>query len=79
LLCAAPEGATQAVLDQVSLDQRELTTLMIEALDTELSRLLVSPNRAVGRSWYDVNESGTTDDVDYALVNDYLGIECQYE
>ncbi len=42
LLCAAPEGATQEVLNQVSIDQRELTTLMIEALDAELSRLLVS-------------------------------------
>lgn len=46
LLCAAPEGATQDVLDQVSIDQRELTTLMIEALDTELSRLLVSTGLA---------------------------------
>ncbi len=34
---------------------------------------------AGGSSWYDVNESGTTDAVDYTLVNDYLGIECQYE
>ncbi len=34
---------------------------------------------AGGSSWYDVNESGTTDSVDYMLVNDYLGIECQYE
>jgi hypothetical protein len=42
LLCAAPEGATQEVLNQVAIDQRELTTLMIEAIDIELSRLLVS-------------------------------------
>jgi len=42
LLCAAPAGAAQDVVDQVTVDQRELTTLMIEALDTELSRLLVS-------------------------------------
>jgi hypothetical protein len=42
LLCAAPAGAAQDIVDQVSVDQRELTTLMIEALDTELSRLLVS-------------------------------------
>ena len=42
LLCAAPAGAAQDVVDQASVDQRELTTLMIEALDTELSRLLVS-------------------------------------
>jgi hypothetical protein len=34
---------------------------------------------AGGSSWYDVNGSGTTDAVDYTLVNDYLGIECQYE
>ncbi len=42
LQCAAPEGATQEELQRVEIDQRELTTLMIEALDAELSRLLVS-------------------------------------
>ncbi len=42
LLCAAPANAPTDVTDQVLLDQRELTTLMIEALDFELSRLLVS-------------------------------------
>ncbi len=34
---------------------------------------------AGGSSWYDVNQSGTTDSADYTLVNDYLGIDCQYE
>jgi hypothetical protein len=34
---------------------------------------------AGGSSWYDVNESGTTDSDDYMLVNDYLGIECPNE
>jgi hypothetical protein len=42
LLCAAPEGASQDDQIQAALDQRKLTTLMIEAIDTELSRLLVS-------------------------------------
>jgi Sulfatase len=42
LLCAAPECATQEVLNLAAVDQRELTTLMIEAIDTELSRLLVA-------------------------------------
>jgi hypothetical protein len=42
LLCAAPAGASQDVQDQAAVDQREITTLMIEAIDTELSRLLVS-------------------------------------
>jgi hypothetical protein len=34
---------------------------------------------AGGSSWYDVDESGTTDSVDYTLVDDYFGIECPYE
>ena len=42
LLCAAPEGASTEVQNQVLLDQRQLTTLMLEAIDAELSRLLVS-------------------------------------
>lgn len=42
LQCAAPEGASQDVQNQVLVDQRELTTLMVEAIDIELSRLLVS-------------------------------------
>ena len=42
LLCAAPEGASPELENQVLVEQRELTTLMIEALDSELSRLLVS-------------------------------------
>jgi sulfatase-like protein len=42
LLCAAPEGASTEVQNRVLLDQRELTTLMLEAIDAELSRLLVS-------------------------------------
>jgi hypothetical protein len=35
--------------------------------------------QAGGSSWYDIDESGTTNSTDYTLVNDYLGIECQYE
>ena len=42
LLCAAPEGASAEVKDRVILEQRELTTLMLEAIDNEISRLLVS-------------------------------------
>lgn len=42
LLCAAPDGASQQVVDKVTVEQRELTTLMIEAIDTEVARLLVS-------------------------------------
>jgi arylsulfatase A-like enzyme len=42
LLCAAPDGAAQDVVDEVTVDQRELTTLMIEAIDAEVSRLLVA-------------------------------------
>jgi hypothetical protein len=42
LLCAAPEGASTELENQVLVEQRELTTLMLEAIDTELSRLLIS-------------------------------------
>ncbi|CAA0121217.1 Uncharacterised protein [Halioglobus japonicus] len=42
LLCAAPEGASTELQNRVLVEQRELTTLMVEAIDAELSRLLVS-------------------------------------
>lgn len=42
LLCAAPAGASRELQTQVLVEQRELTTLMAEAIDIELSRLLVS-------------------------------------
>ena len=34
---------------------------------------------AGGSSWYDIDETGTTNSEDYTLVNDYLGIQCLYE
>ena len=42
LRCAAPEGASIELQNQVIVEQRELTTLMLEAMDSEISRLLVS-------------------------------------
>jgi hypothetical protein len=42
LLCAAPAGASTELQNRVLVEQRALTTLMIEAIDSELSRLLVS-------------------------------------
>ncbi|MDG2333748.1 MAG: sulfatase-like hydrolase/transferase [Myxococcota bacterium] len=53
LLCAAPEGASTELENQVLVEQRELTTLMVEAIDTELSRLLVS----IGAATLDDNQS----------------------
>ena len=42
LLCAAPEGASAELENRVNIEKRELTTLMLEAIDVEISRLLVS-------------------------------------
>jgi hypothetical protein len=62
LLCASNDANEQ---DRVAVDQRELTTLMLEALDTEIARLLVSIGAARlddnGELEYDPDNSDTSD------------------
>jgi hypothetical protein len=55
LKCAAPEGATTAEALQVVIDQGEITTLMIEAIDAEMSWLLI----AIGAASLNADQSLT--------------------
>jgi hypothetical protein len=67
-----PPGPPEGYL--ASVDGNQDGVVNDEDLDN-LSRFV----EAGGSSWYDIDESGTTNLTDYGLVNDYLGIECPRE
>ena len=67
-----PPGPPEGYL--ASVDGNQDGVVNDEDLDN-LSRFA----EAGGSSWYDIDESGTTNLTDYGLVNDYLGIECPRE
>ncbi len=76
-----------AIIDSVQPCPPELPEAYLATIDANQDGVVNSDDLdnldgfavAGGSSWYDVNGSGTTDSVDYRMVNDYLGIECQYE